>query len=217
MALYDLVKTAVKNASGRLDDPVDYDNAVTEALKRYSRHRPRIVTGDVSGEDGPDVALPAEWVAGFSVVRSIEFPVGSIPEDLIDVRYWRFYQAPSGLFIRFTDIAPAADEIVRVTHTALHADESTVSDADLEAVGNLAASICCRTLAAAYGNTSDPTVQADVVNYRSKTDEYRRLADSYESLYNDHLGIRPNDAAPAAMVTALPAGSSRPRLTHGSR
>lgn len=215
--LYDLVKAAVKDSSGKLDDPTDYDNAITAALKRYSTHRPRLIVEDIAGQDGPDIPLPTEWSEGLSLIRDIEYPVGYVPSSMIDARDWRFYRTPSDCFIRFTDGSPAADETVRVTHTAVHADESTVAATDLEAVANLAASICCRILAAQYGNTSDPTIQADSVNYRSKTDEYRRLADSFEQLYNQQLGIRTADSTPAAMATAAPPDSTRTRLTHGRK
>lgn len=215
--LYDLVKAAVKDTSGKLDDPTDYDNAITAALKRYSRHRPRVLVADLPGTGSNDLALPASWSDGHSGVQGVEYPVGNIPEEMIDQRDYKLYQTPTGQKLRLLTVKPTVSEAVRLTFTGLHIDESTVAVADQEAVANLAASICCRALAAYYGNTGDPTIQADVVNYRSKTDEYRRLADSFESLYNDHLGIRPDDTTPAAMATAAPADSGRVRLTHGRR
>ena len=213
--LYDQVKAAVKDTSGKLDDPTDYDSAITSALKRYAKHKPRVLVSDLPGTGSNDLALPVSWSEGLSGVQSVEYPVGNVPECLIDVRDYKLYQNPSGQQLRLLTVQPTVSETVRLTFTGLHSDESTVAIADLEAVANLAASICCRMLAAQYGNTNDPTIQADVVNYRSKTDEYRRLADSFESLYNDHLGIKPNDTTPAAMVTAPPPDSSRSRLTHG--
>ena len=94
-------------------------------------------------------------------------------------------------------------------------DEASLPLSDLEAVANLAASFCLRQLASAFGQTGDSTIQADSVNYRSKCDEFRRLADSYEALYKNHLGLKDGDTVPAASVTARPAETKRPRLTHG--
>jgi hypothetical protein len=58
---------------------------------------------------------------------------------------------------------------------------------------------------------------ADSVNYGSKTDEFRRLADSLEKLYKTHLGIRETDTAAAAMATAPPPDPVPARLTHARR
>jgi hypothetical protein len=212
--LYDLVKEKTKDEAGRLNDPTDYDNAMIEALKRYSKHRPRLVCEDIPGEDGPDIPLPADWTEAFSDIQGIEYPIGRVPEELLDRSDWRFYRTPTDTYIRFLTARPGSDESVRLLYTVLHV-EATLPVGDTEAVANLAASLCCRQLAAIYGNTSDPTIQADVVNYRSKCDEYRRLADSLEKLYKEHLGIKDSDTTPAAMATAPPPVSSRNRLTHG--
>lgn len=211
--LYDLTKANTKDDAGKLVDPTDYDNAIVEALKRYSKHRPRLACTDIAGQDGPDINLPDDWCDGLSTIQGIEYPIGTVPESLLDARDWRFYRTPTDTYIRFAAVRPAGAEEVRLLYTILHT-EASVPAADLEAIANLAASVCCRKLAAAYGNTSDPTIQADVVNYRSKTDEYRRLADSLEKLYKDHLGLKDSDTTPAAMATAPPPDSTRPRLTH---
>ena len=85
--------------------------------------------------------------------------------------------------------------------------ETTVPDNDLDAVANLAAANCLRRLAAVYGQTSDPTIMADSVNYRSKTDEFRRLADAFEQQYNDHLGIGKDAPVSAACAIACCSGA----------
>lgn len=201
MALYDLIKSLVKDGSGKLSDPADYNNAVSAALKHYSKHRPHLVCGDVQGQDGPDVAVPVDWLDGFSIIENIEYPIGSVPEILIDSRDWRFYRTPTDIYIRFAAIKPAFANYVRILYTILHT-EATVPADDLEAVASLAASFCLRQLAAAYGNTGDSIIQADVVNYRSKGDEYARRAKELEGFYRNHLGIKDSDTVPAASVTA---------------
>lgn len=214
MSLYDLTKAAVKDDSGRLADPTDYDAAVVQAIKRYSMARPRLVCEDISGTGGHDLTLPAGWCAEFSTLVSIEYPVGNVPESLLDGDEWTIYQSPTGLKLRLIDAVPPATETVRVLYSALHS-EATVPVADTEAVANLAASLCLRQLAAGYGNSNDSTIQADSVNHQSKTDEYRRLAESFEKLYAGHLGIGSDAPVVASMKTAAPATPSRRwRLTH---
>lgn len=207
--LIDIIRSKVKDDSGKLSDPDDLLSAATEALNRYSKFRPLQVVTDIPGSGGYDCDLPIDWVEGFSEILQVEYPVGRVPANIIDRSYYSVYAGPDGKKLRILIATPDADELVRQTYTVLHTEDS-VPAADLEAVANLAASICFRQLAAAFGQTSDPTIQADVVNYRSKTDEFRRLADSLEERYKDHLGIKASDTTPAAMAVAPPPQNTRP-------
>lgn len=208
MALIDIIRGKVKDDSGKLADPADLSAAVLEALNRYSKDRPLEAVADVAGSGGYNCSLPADWVEGFSTALQVEYPVDCVPAVIIDRSAWSIYAGPSGKSLRILIATPAADEFVRITYTLPHT-ESTVPAVDLEAIANLAASICLRQLAAAFGQTSDPTIQADSVNYRSKSDEFRRLADSFEALYKSHLGIKGNDTVAAGLVTAAPPARTR--------
>lgn len=215
MNLSDHIRSKVKDDSGKLDLS-DYDYAATEALNRYSKVRPRAVVVDVSGSGSYDCDLPDDWIDGFSDMLQVEFPVDRFPANVIDRRDYSIYAGPNGKKLRILIAQPDTDEMVRQTYTLMHT-EATVPSVDLEAVANLAASICLRQLAAAFGQTSDSTIQADTVNYRSKADEFRRLADSFEGLYKTHLGIKDNDTVAGAMSVAPPPDSTRPRLISGQR
>lgn len=213
MALYDLTKGLVKDDSGKLSDPADYEQGIAAALKRYSKHRPRVAVADLPGTGGNDLDLPADWLPDFSAVTSCEYPVGNVPATLLDRDLWQLYSTPAVTRLRLLAAQPGATETVRITYTILH-DEASVPESDLDALACLAAANCLRQLAAAFGQTSDPIIQADVVNYRSKSDEFRRLADSLEKQYKDHLGLKDSDTTPPAMVTARPPERRRTRLTH---
>jgi hypothetical protein len=202
----------VKDDSAKVA-PDDYESAAAEALKRYSKHRPRLVCEDLTGNGTNDLLLPTGWSEGISSIVSIEYPMGQVPETLLDTDYWTIYQQPAGKRLRLLEAKPTALERVRVLYSALH-PKATIPAADEDAIANLAASICLRLLATAYGQTGEPLIQADVVNYRSKTDEFRRLADSFEKIYKDHLGLKESDTTPAAMTTVSPPDKSRTRLTH---
>ncbi|PKN46764.1 MAG: hypothetical protein CVU59_05040 [Deltaproteobacteria bacterium HGW-Deltaproteobacteria-17] len=214
MALYDLTKTRVKDDSDRLSDPTDYDDAIAQALKRYSKFRPRLNCADIPGAGTHDIAIPADWEDGLSSIVSAEYPVGDVPETLLETYQWRLYRTPSGLVIRLPEHTPDADETVRVLYSVMH-DEDSIPPVDLESVADLAASICLRMLAAKYVDTGDPLIAADVVNYRSKSDEARRAADGLEKRCKEHLGIKDGDTVPAAMAVARPPDDGRVRLTHG--
>ena len=213
MTLYELTKSKVKDETGKLTDPADYDAAISEALNSYSGNRPRLVVADIPGSGVTDYATPTGWVEGLSVVESIEYPAGQNPEIILDDDDWRLYRSPAGLKIRLIEATPQAGETIRILYTAGHT-EASILIMDFEAVGNLAASICLRMLAAAYGQSSDSTIMADSVNYRSKGDEFARRAKELEGLYRAHIGVKENDTTVAACVTASPQRSRRGSLTH---
>ena len=211
--LIDLVKSKVKDDSDRLTDADDYQPAVAAALERYSRHRPLEITQDLAGTNGHDLALPVGWAADFSRLVQVEYPVDQVPEEILSADHWKIYRAPSGLKLRLRYEEPSDGESVRVTYT-MPRNEADIAATDTDAVACLAASICLRTMAAAYGQTSDSTIAADVVNYRSKSDEFRRLAEGLEGEYRAHLGLSDKgDVSAAAAISAAPA-SNRVRLTH---
>jgi len=213
MALIDRVKDKVKDDSGRLSDLADYAPAIEAALAGYSKHKPRTLVRDLSGTGGHDLALPAEWDPEFSSILRVEYPAGRVPAALIPADEWALYQDPAGEMLRLPYCTPNATETVRVAFTAIR-EEAEVPTGDLDAVANLAAAACCETLANIFAQTSDPTIAADVVNYRSKSSEFAARAKRLRDLYGDHLGIDADGGAPAASVTAPAPEDGRIRLTH---
>jgi hypothetical protein len=212
-SLLSMVTGAVKDTAGALAQS-DFDMAINNALARYSKDRPRTVVGDIAGAGVQEYALPTGWVDGLSVIEQVEYPAGQIPEVLVDSEALQLYRSPSGLKLRLIDVIPGHGETVRVQFTAGH-DVTTVPGLDAPAVANLAASTCCRQLAQIYGQTSDPSLQADSVNYRSKGDEFARRAKELEGLYRAHIGVRENDTTPASSVSASSQRRRRGSLTHG--
>lgn len=214
MALLDLVKAKVKDDSARLTEVDDFDPAIVAALELYGKHRPKLLVVDADGADSHDLELPEEWVEEFSRIEQVEYPIGLVPATLLDPADWQVYRSPTGPVLRLVEIIPATGESVRLTITVPRL-ETEVYPGDLDAVASLAASICCETLANLFTQTSDPTIAADVVNYRSKSGEFTKRAKRLSELYHRHLGIDPEGPAPAGMVVAQPAETRRARLTHG--
>lgn len=212
--LLDLLAAKLKDTAERLSVYDDLEPAIVAALARYSKHRPLEVVEDLDADGTRDLDLPAGWAPEFSTISSIEYPIGDEPETLLDATDWRLYRTPTGLKLRFVEAPVAADASVRVTYTRLRL-EADVPAGDLDAVTCFAAAICLRTLAALYGQSSDPTISADVVSYQSKTDTYRRLADALEAKYFADLAIDPKAGPAAASATAAPASSRTLRMTHG--
>jgi hypothetical protein len=213
----------VRDAASRFTD-AQRDDAITAAVKRYSLARPLQGVQDYAGDGALfDLALPTGWVTDFSIVREIEYPAGERTPVLLEHESYQLYQSPSAIKIRLLSTTPAAGKTARVFFTKPHlvdAGSSTIPAVDEEAVSNLAAAIGLRELASIYAGTVDPSIAADVVNYRSKSQEYTSLADKLEAAYRTHLGLdKDSEAKAASGFTDVDQTDSvgLDRLTHPNR
>jgi len=203
----------VKDDSGKLTNPDDYETGINAALMEYSRIKPLPVIDDIYGDGTSQVNLPAGWTPEFSVVRSIEYPIGDFPPTVLDEEDYYITDRSGIMTLNFT---LAATDRVRVTYTMLRTADD-IPDIDLHAICQLAAAHSLETLANAYTQTGDSTINADVVNYRTKSGEFAARAKQLRKLYKEHMGIKDDDTTPAATVVAdlgmnYPGGSDR--LTH---
>ncbi len=235
------VATRIQDSAQKLKQ-ADIDDCINQAVKqRYSKDRPRQLASDVAADGTTNLPLPQgpsnppePFEDGFSVVSALEFPIGGVPPSYIENEAWQMYRTPSGLKIMLTYTGiPSNGDHVRVTWTARHLPgtsgnntvATTVPDADFEAVSDLASSLCCEKLAAQYAQTRDASIQADSVNYRTKSQEYLQLAKTLRQRYLDHVGIEQgqssggaSSSSPAAMAMGdmeLRQGSGIRRITHG--
>jgi hypothetical protein len=200
-------------------------------VQRYTLDRPFEVVSDVQGNGtkyldlpvapvgGPAVAFEPEW----SIVKSIEFPIGQQPPQFVLDSDFRVYRAPDGwkILINFDNVG--ATDYARITWTARHLDDgSTVPDADFYAVVDFAGSLAAEKLASFYVGTGDSTAQADVVNYRSKSQEMLNVAKALRKRYFNHMGIDESvpggdEQKPAIAIgnQYLEQNSGVDRLVHG--
>lgn len=198
--------------------------ATGQAVKTYSRHRPRIVVEDEAGSGAFDyaVSLLAEWSDGFSMVQQVECPVDDTNDsaEILDEDAWIIYPKPAGDYLRFLEDVPAVGNTFRVTYTALHTCTDmacTVKAIDEEAVQSLAAALYCEILATWFAQNQDSTIQADSVDHTSKSRDYAARAKAFRKIYRDHLGLKETDTVPAAASVGdldmkYPGGGER--LTH---
>lgn len=197
------VAAKVQDDSGKIT-ATERDQFIQEAVTAYSQDRPLVKVADLAGDGGYDYDLPSDFLIGFSVIRSVEYPAGQRVPVIIERGSYRLYHTASATTLRFLENTPQSGETARVTYTALHvvdATSSTIPGADEDAVVSLAASFYCRALAAYYAQTGDPTLGADVVNYRTKAQEYTALADRLERLYRTHVGRREGETTSAMSRT----------------
>ena len=230
------VASRIQDAAGTLQLS-DKDNMISQAVRqRYSHDRPREMVSDVTADGSANLALPTggngeQYEDGFSSIRSLESPIGLLPPTYLENDTWMVYRTPTGLVILLMSVLPNAGDKVRVSWTVRHTPgtsggspvNTTVPDSDFEAVCDLAASMCCAQLAAIYAQTRDPSISADAVNYRTKSQEYLTLAKTLQQRYFDHVGIEEGAGSagggPAGGVVVMGSmtekmGSGVDRLTH---
>jgi hypothetical protein len=235
------VASRIQDAANKLSQ-VDRDDAITQAVKRYSKDRPRELVTDLTGSNPASAFLalptgpstpPEQFEDGFSLVRYIEFPVGNLPPTYLEGEDWLMYRTPAGMKIALTSMVPQTTDTLRITWTLRHnpgtsgqnAISTTVPDADFEAVCDLAASFACDKLSAVFARTNDASISADAVSYRSKSQEYASIGKQFKKRYDDHIGIEDSGSGsgyggnPAAGAIAigdmnLTQGSGVDRLTH---
>lgn len=200
-------------------------------LQRYSQDSPAVVVSDVLGNGTKYLPLPVAptpkplflFEPDFSDIRQIEFPVGQQPPQLVLDSDFRVYRQPSGDSILINFDTPNPVDTVRVTWTARHLiDGSTVPDKDFFAVVDFSASLAAEKLASFYVGTGDSTIQADVVNYRSKSQEMLNVAKALRRRYYNHMGVSEDstggdESAPAIALGNqwLDMNSGVDRLVHG--
>lgn len=178
---------------------------IAQALGRYSIDRPREVVADVTADGTRQTSLPAGFVDGTSVLLRVELSVAG-DFDEVDPRAFGLYRTPTALVIRWlAGTAPTTGESVRVAHTAgrtlgVTTATTTVLDSDFHAVCDLAVSLCCAALAQKYARTAEPILNADVVGYRTKAQEWDGRATAYRRAYTEHIGAAAGPAPAGASV-----------------
>lgn len=226
----DKIAQVLQDAAAKLS-PDDRKAFILQAItQRYSKDRPREIVSDHAGDGTSDLALPsaagATFEEDFSRIKQIEYPIGDLPPTLIEDDEWQFYRTPAALKVRLLTVKPTAAESVRFTWTTTHKEDgTTVAVPDFDAVCDYAAGLCFAALAAKFAQVGDPTIGADTVNYRTKSQEYMALAKAAKQRYFDHLGIDAGGAVeggsvgPAVSVGEVDQdlGLAGDRLTHPRR
>lgn len=208
-AIQPVVKLLVNDKAGKLTDYADYDTLIAQAIKgRYSQDRLLVKAKDYSGDNSTYAfEMPAAtgnpavygWIEGFSSVVSLEYPAGERPQVFIDPREISIdFTSATAKKLILSETTPSTGKTLRLRYTTRREVEADVLLTDVDAVVKLSASLCCRALAGLYAQTSDPTLSADVVNYRTKAQEYTTLADKFEKDYQAQLGSEKESTAPAS-------------------
>jgi len=217
-----LVDALVRDADrGDVLTPADRDDAIASAVAQYSHAQPRNVVVDLTSPGGARIDVPAGFTADSRLV-SIEYPVGRLPASELPLSEVRFYAQPSGRQIELPVVLDAG-ELLRVTYTGaqlVDAVDDTVPRHHRQAVASLAASFLCLQLASYYATEGEPTIAADTVDYKTKSDRFRALAKDYAAAFTRVVGDTPSDRAQGASVTVQlerPDALGNGRMFHPTR
>lgn len=184
----------------------DRDHAIAAAVLRYSQDRPRVLVVDVTSVSGGQrLPLPAGWLADFSVIQSVEHPIGNVPTSFLPIDEIGLYRGPTEVLIEVPVTLLAGDQ-VRVTFTGPHTVDGTAATPPAKhdyAIACWAAHMLCDQLANYYATSAEPSIQADTVNHQSKTQAFAARAKNYRARYLSELGLDEKRATPASAVVDL--------------
>jgi len=96
---------------------------IQEAIKQYSKHRPREIVRDITGTGAYDYVIATyltAWIKGFSIIKSIEYPADQRDPEYIEEDDYKIYEKETGQILRFLNDTPLTTEKIRILYTALH-------------------------------------------------------------------------------------------------
>lgn len=201
---------------GEFLQPDDINNYLFQATIVYSKDRPLVKLFEITGDGSSfDFSLPSDWVEGTSYVKGdIEYPVNDDSQDqhFLDPNDWSYISklvsTVRTVYIRFKTFIPANGSKARFEYATQHTlseTTNTIQDGDSQAVLYKAAALCFWALAARFAQSSDSTIEADVIDYARKSEIYTELAKEKESMYNMLMGIgeEGKEAGPASAGIAV--------------
>ena len=153
-------------------------NFLKEAIRQYSRDKPRTTDAKLAG-DGTlqDFPVPTTWVTDFSVLLEAEFPIDLIPPAILDLQDNLLLVRRDGAERILTLLLTlGATESMRLVYTTQHlVDGTTVPDNDFDAVANLTSARAARAIAIELAESTEDTINVDVVDHQGKARDFDDL------------------------------------------
>lgn len=189
------------------------DQAIEFARIRYSQDRPYLIYREVTADGTQILPLPVDWEANLSHLVMLEYPIDNVPPTLWPLDDFCLHQTVGGQKIHLTSAIPTGEAVYLgfTTSHSLDISIDTIPEQDREAVSKWAAAILCDQLSNHFAGFSEPTLQADTVDFNSKSRDYSSQARAYRKAYFDQLGIDPKRSVAAGVVVDLDLNDSRGR------
>lgn len=173
------------------------EEAITQAIEQVNHDKPLELIADIAGDGTQDYALPTTFKKQFSDLKIVETPTGNNPPTIFDRDDdWFLYEdptlAPNVLRLRFRTVTPKTGETIRITFTSLYTVTLTTSDLNpttFLAVVYKSLVHLFRALGARFAQTTDPTIDADAVDYGGRSQNFLLLAERAETSYKQVIGF----------------------------
>ena len=200
------VKSDLKDNAGFLT-AVDIDSLIQTALRQTAHDMPYGFPFDLTADGSQDYAIGTYFYKGFSIVRTVEYPISQNPPKYLDEDMdWFVYEDPTKaaghqMRLRFKQTQPVVPNYIRVTidnpYTVTEV-ASTLDANSFTAVQYKTLQLACSALANLFNQTTDPTIQADTVDYTTKSQNYIYLANEWKKKYDYITGVA--DGVPAGQA-----------------
>ncbi len=182
---------------------------IIRSVRQVNHDFPLHVVKDITGDNTQDYQLPSEFVKGFSDILTVEHPAGENPPVFRErTDNWFIYEDPTQavgetLRLRFKETTPTATEVIRVVLTSPHditATPSTVEDErTFLGIVYKGCVFAFRALAARFSQTSNPTIDANTVDYAGRSQNFLFLAERWEGNYKAIIGLGQSTKAAQAL------------------
>ncbi len=164
-------------------------------LRMPNLDRPRKVVKDITGDGTSTYDIETiGFVKQYSNMETVEFPAEQTPpvfrrrDDI-----WFIYEDPSKpsgeqLRLRFFTLEPQTTEKIRVTFTIPFVI-GDLADTGFNALVFKTASLLLAALGSKFAQTTDPTIDADSVDYAGRSNNFIFLSEKYEKDYKRMAGL----------------------------
>jgi hypothetical protein len=185
------IKKMIRDDAKKLDSgDFEIREHLAQAVKTYQKLRPYERLWEFTSTGASDNPVPDDWKEKFSDVMLIEYPIreSGQPEYLKGTE-WEVKRTTTGYVLRFYYAIPSGKKanIIYTTHHILNDTQSTIYEADFDALCSLTASLACGSLAQYYAQSSNPTINADVTDYEDKGRIYAERAEVFMKAFTDHM------------------------------
>lgn len=160
------------------------DFAIEAALIWHTRFFPRARLELGTGDGAESVfALPSDFLR----IRKVEYEYGETPPEYLAATGWSVHLGTAGEEIVF-ESAPGSAEVFGIHYTGRWSLDA-MGDDDRNPLAMLSCAYVSMRQAARMADYLEPSLEADVVNYDNKSNQWVRLKDHFISLYAMFYGL----------------------------
>lgn len=163
---------------------------LAQAVKKYQKLRPYEKLWELTSTGASDYSVPDDWKEKFSYIALIEYPIRESGQtEYLKGTEWEVRRIATGYVLRFYYAIPSGKKanIIYTTYHTLNDTQSTIYEADFDALCSLTASLACGSLAQYYAQSSTPTMNVDVSDYEDKSRQYNERAEVFMKAFTDHM------------------------------